>query len=138
VNTKRQSRILLLSAALWLPLFITACQEEPDFVAVGLPTPTVDSEPLSLEPEEPDADPEDDVEPAKSAKKPRGPLGDPTGLAACCSALHQNAKLGGPNAANYDMAAKMCDGLRKDPNSRKALVQVRKLLSDAKVPSKCV
>ena len=87
--------------------------------------------------DDPDADVDDDVEPASSGKKSTRPLGDPTGLAACCSALANNAKLAGPHAESYDMAAKICDGLRNDAQSRAALIQVRKALLDANVPAQC-
>ena len=87
--------------------------------------------------EEPDAgaDAADDAD--ADAAKPKGKGGDPTGLAACCQALHQNAKLSGPNQAHYQSAAALCDGLRKSSQGRAALIQVRRALLDAKVPATC-
>lgn len=136
-------RTPIILAAVFLPLSLAAgcagCEdEETDDIptlstASAEPSASVD---LTIE-EEPDAgaDAADDADAAKPTGKGKG--WDPTGLAACCQALHGNAKLGGPNQANYKSAALLCDGLRNSSQGRAALVQVRRALLDAKVPATC-
>jgi hypothetical protein len=137
------NRTAIILAAIVLPLTLAAgcsgCedQESDD----PLPISTTSAEPsasVDLKPdEELDAGVDGDVDAGADGGKPSGKGGDPTGLAACCQALHGNAKLGGPNQANYQSAAALCDGLRKSAQGRAALIQVRQALLSAKVPATC-
>lgn len=64
------------------------------------------------------------------------PAGDP--LAACCSALRQNARSAPPDKAPYMIAAaNMCDAMRATPQGRAQLAQLRAALRGANVPSSC-
>lgn len=66
------------------------------------------------------------------------PVGDPSGLAACCRALRQNARSAPPDQRPYlIMAANMCDSLRRSPQGRAQLRQVRASLRGARMPSSC-
>lgn len=73
----------------------------------------------------------------KSVKAATGG-GDPTGIAACCAALRQNA-----NSApiqykgNYLAAAAACDAVRNNPQGKAALAGVRAALAGAQVPAAC-
>lgn len=59
-------------------------------------------------------------------------------IAACCSALRQNAKSAPPQQAGaYLMAAGVCDGLRGNPQGRAMLGQVRGMLAGASAPASC-
>lgn len=59
-------------------------------------------------------------------------------LAPCCAALRQNARSAPPDQANYlIMAANVCDGLRKSPQGRAQLAQIRAGLRGARLPSQC-
>jgi hypothetical protein len=73
----------------------------------------------------------------RSVKKAGG-TGDPTGIAACCQALRQNAKSAPPHQQGaYIAAAGACDALRTNPQGRAALGQVRAMLLGANVPASC-
>lgn len=64
--------------------------------------------------------------------------GDASGIAACCSALRQNANSAPPEQKGfYISAAAVCDGLKNDPQGRAVLGQVRALLMGANVPATC-
>lgn len=64
--------------------------------------------------------------------------GDASGIAACCSALRQNASSAPPEQKGfYISAAAVCDGLKNDPQGRAVLGQVRALLMGANVPATC-
>jgi hypothetical protein len=64
--------------------------------------------------------------------------GDPTGIAACCSALRGNAKSAPPEQqAALLFAAGVCDGVKNSPEGRAVLAQVRAGLAGAQVPSSC-
>jgi hypothetical protein len=74
----------------------------------------------------------------RSIAKPVVAGGDSTGIAACCSALRQNAKSAPPQQQGIMlMAAGACDALRSNPQGRAALGQVRAMLAGANVPSSC-
>ncbi|RLB63020.1 MAG: acyltransferase [Deltaproteobacteria bacterium] len=138
-----RTRTAIILAAVFLPLTLaagcTGCEDtESDD---PIPISTTSAEPsasVDLKPdEELDAGVDGETDADADAGKPRGKGGDPTGLGACCQALHGNAKLGGPNQANYQSAAALCDGLRKSAQGRAALIQVRRALLNAKVPATC-
>ncbi len=64
--------------------------------------------------------------------------GDSTGIAACCAALHGNAKVAPPEQKQaYDIAAGLCDAAKNDPNGRAMLGTVRAALRGANMPSSC-
>jgi hypothetical protein len=64
--------------------------------------------------------------------------GDATGIAACCTALRQNAKSAPPEQQGaYMLAAGACDALRSNPQARTMLGTVRGMLAGAAVPSSC-
>jgi len=64
--------------------------------------------------------------------------GDPTGIAACCQALHQNGKSAPPEQQSaYAIAAGLCDSLKNDPQGRAVLAQVRAALAGASAPATC-
>jgi hypothetical protein len=64
--------------------------------------------------------------------------GDPTGIAACCAALSQNAKSAPPEQQlAYGAAISLCNAARNDPNGRAALAAVRAALGGAGAPSSC-
>ncbi len=64
--------------------------------------------------------------------------GDPTGLAACCAALRQNAASAPLHQkGNYIAAAGACDAARKSAQGRQALAGVRAALAGANVPAAC-
>lgn len=66
------------------------------------------------------------------------PAGDSSGIAACCAALRQNARSAPPDQAPYlVMAANMCDSLRRSPQGRQTLAQIRAGLRGAHAPSAC-
>jgi hypothetical protein len=72
----------------------------------------------------------------RSIAKP--PTGDSSGIAACCAALRQNARMAPPEQQAYlVMAANMCDSMRRTPQGRATLAQVRAGLRGARVPSAC-
>lgn len=73
----------------------------------------------------------------RSAKKAGGG-GDPTGIAACCSALRGNAASAPLNVkGNYLAAAAACDAVRNNPQGRAALAGVRSMLAGANIPAAC-
>ncbi len=131
----------IILAVVFLPLTLAAgcagCEDDESDDPVPISTTTAaPSASVDLEIDEPlDAGTDADAE--ADAGKPRGKGGDPTGLRACCQALHGNAKLAGPNQATYQSAAALCDGLRKSAQGRAALIQVRRALLNAKVPATC-
>jgi hypothetical protein len=64
--------------------------------------------------------------------------GDPTGIAACCQALQQNAASAPPEQKGaYIAAAGACNAVRSSPQGRAALAGVRALLAGANVPAPC-
>jgi len=138
-------RTPILLAAVFLPLSLAAgcsgCEDEEtddiSTLSTSAPEPSASVD-LTVD-EEPDAgsDAADDADADAGKTTGKGKGWDPTGLAACCQALHQNAKLGGPNQPHYQSAAALCDGLRKSSQGRAALVQVRRALLNAKVPATC-
>lgn len=66
------------------------------------------------------------------------PMGDPTGLAACCRALRQNARSAPPDQRPYlIMAANVCDGMRRSPQGRAQLRALRASMRGARMPSSC-
>lgn len=72
----------------------------------------------------------------RSITKP--PQGDPTGLAACCSALRQNARSAPPDQRHYYLtAAAMCDSMRHNPQGRAMIAQMRQQMRGARLPSAC-
>lgn len=73
----------------------------------------------------------------KSVKTATGG-GDPTGIAACCAALRQNAASAPIQyKGNYLAAAAACDAMRNNPQGRAALAGVRSALAGAQVPAAC-
>ena len=73
----------------------------------------------------------------RAIAKPTG--GDPTGIAACCSALSQNAKSAPPDQQLfYGAAISLCQAAKSDPNARQALAGVRAALRGANVPASCL
>jgi hypothetical protein len=73
----------------------------------------------------------------KSVKTATGG-GDPTGIAACCNALRQNAASAPLQyKGNYLAAAGACDAMRNNPQGRAALAGVRAALAGAQVPAAC-
>jgi hypothetical protein len=73
----------------------------------------------------------------RSIAKPTGG-GDPSGIAACCSALRSNAASAPPeHQSSMLIAAGVCDTLRNDPAGKAVLGQVRAMLAGANVPSTC-
>ena len=72
----------------------------------------------------------------RSISKP--PVGDPTGLAACCAALRQNARSAPPDKRRYVlMAASMCDSMRRSPQGRAQIAQLRRQLRGTQLPGPC-
>ncbi|MFT3766448.1 MAG: hypothetical protein QM820_13185 [Minicystis sp.] len=66
------------------------------------------------------------------------PQGDPTGLAACCAALRQNARSAPPEQRSYYLtAAAVCDGLRNNPQGRQMIAQMRQQLRGTPMPGAC-
>lgn len=66
------------------------------------------------------------------------PVGDTSGIAACCAALRQNARSAPPDQqSTLIMAANVCDSMRTNPQGRAALAQIRAGLRGAKMPSAC-
>ncbi len=64
--------------------------------------------------------------------------GDPTGIAACCAALRQNANSAPiTQKGAYLAAAGACQSLVSSPQGKAALSGVRALLAGASVPSPC-
>jgi len=77
----------------------------------------------------------------RSAKAATGGGGDPTGIAACCSALRQNANSAPLNQkGSYLAAAAACDAVRKSPQGRAALAGARSMVrsSGGNVPTSCL
>jgi hypothetical protein len=73
----------------------------------------------------------------RAIAKPTG--GDPTGIAACCNALSQNAKSAPPDQQLlYGAAISLCQAAKSDPNARQALAGVRAALRGANVPASCL
>jgi hypothetical protein len=73
----------------------------------------------------------------RSITKPTG-TADPTGIAACCKALRQNAPSAPPDQQGAMLiAAGVCDTLKNDPQGKAVLSQVRAMLASANVPSTC-
>ncbi|MBI4702167.1 MAG: hypothetical protein HY744_13635 [Deltaproteobacteria bacterium] len=73
----------------------------------------------------------------RSCKK-TGAGGDATGIAACCSALQQNANSAPITQKGlYLSAAAACNAVRNDPRGRAALAGVRGMLMGAQVPAAC-
>jgi hypothetical protein len=67
-----------------------------------------------------------------------GTGGDPTGIAACCSAIRQNSKSAPLDQQGmYIAAAALCDSLKNNPQGKAALGQVRAALRGAGVPGAC-
>jgi hypothetical protein len=68
----------------------------------------------------------------------RPPQGDPTGLAACCAALRQNARSAPPDQRHYLLtAAAMCDSMRHNPQGRAMIAQLRAQARGAHLPAPC-
>ena len=129
------SRILLLSLAFSAGCASCGDETEPD----PTPIPSATVEPSATTTEVDDPPPEPSAAPSASASTsvPKGKPGDPTGIAKCCVALHQNAKNGGANEGVYLSAAALCDSARSNPQARNVLVQIRTLLKGANVPNSC-
>ena len=74
----------------------------------------------------------------RAAKKAAGGTGDPSGIAACCAALSQNANSAPPTQKGaYLAAAGACNALRNNPQGKAALAGVRAMLAGASVPAVC-
>lgn len=72
----------------------------------------------------------------RSIAKP--PQGDPTGLAACCAALRQNARSAPPEQRHYLLtAAAVCDSMRHNPQGRAMIAQLRQQARGAHLPAAC-
>lgn len=73
----------------------------------------------------------------KSVKTATGG-GDPSGIAACCNALRQNAASAPIQyKGNYLAAAAACDAMRNNPQGKAALAGVRAALAGAQAPAAC-
>lgn len=136
------ARILLILSALGAiaALPSLACEPETD-ETVPIATAPVSAPPAAssalLEPEEHDGGTDADAIGA-GGTGPKRPAGDPTGLAACCSALERNAALApAEQKGAYLAAAGACNAARKNPSGRAVLAQVRRILRDASVPIAC-
>jgi hypothetical protein len=65
-------------------------------------------------------------------------VGDSSGIAACCAALRQNAKIAPPEQqGGLLLAAGACDAARNNPDARAALATVRAALAGANAPASC-
>lgn len=74
----------------------------------------------------------------RHAKGVAGGGGDSTGIAACCSALSQNAGSAPPDQKGaYLQAAAACKALVSNPQGRALLASVRGMLAGASVPATC-
>ncbi len=74
----------------------------------------------------------------RHAKGVAGGSGDSTGIAACCSALAQNAGSAPPDQKGaYLTAAATCRALISNPQGRALLGSVRAMLAGASVPATC-
>lgn len=109
----------------------------------GASVPTVqitigDASLLSVGVFEPGGDDKGLFDTLRSVKKTAGGTGDPTGIAACCAALRQNANSAPPHQKGaYIAAAGACQSLISNPQGRAALAQVRNMLMGANVPASC-
>jgi hypothetical protein len=74
----------------------------------------------------------------RSAKAATGTGGDPTGIAACCAAINQNAASAPlQHKGAYIAAAGACQAAMTNPQGRAALAAVRSMLGGAGVPAVC-